>query len=177
MLESQLRGRTAVRSLEPSRVDIIPFWSTFLIIVASTKYMSPYLSTAIPAKIKPSAAVRLLAWRQALSCLQDGEIYSLPLFLPPFQPEHRSWNPPTTHSSAKVMAPSRFILQSFKESHRNPKHAKDPAECISLFLDSNSLIYHINPGKKLSHNFTQKFEALLSSSEEYNEDEEFLEIF
>lgn len=48
MLESQLSGRTAVRSLEPSRVEMIPFWSTFRIMVASTKYMSPFLSTAIP---------------------------------------------------------------------------------------------------------------------------------
>ena len=48
MLESQLRGRTAVRSLEPSKVEMIPFWSTLRIMVASTKYMSPFLSTAIP---------------------------------------------------------------------------------------------------------------------------------
>lgn len=48
MLESQLSGRTAVRSLEPSKVEMIPFWSTFRIMVASTKYMSPFLSTAIP---------------------------------------------------------------------------------------------------------------------------------
>lgn len=48
MLESQLSGRTAVRSLEPSRVEMIPFWSTFRIMVASTKYISPFLSTAIP---------------------------------------------------------------------------------------------------------------------------------
>lgn len=48
MLESQLSGRTAVRSLDPSRVEIIPFWSTFRIMVASTKYMSPFLSTAMP---------------------------------------------------------------------------------------------------------------------------------
>lgn len=52
MLESQLSGRTAVRSLEPSRVEMIPFWSTFRIMVASTKYMSPFLSTAIPVKDK-----------------------------------------------------------------------------------------------------------------------------
>lgn len=48
MLESQLSGRTAVRSLEPSKVEMIPFWSTLRIMVASTKYMSPFLSTAIP---------------------------------------------------------------------------------------------------------------------------------
>ena len=48
MLESQLRGRTAVRSLALIRVDMMPFWSTLRIIVASTKYMSPFLSTAMP---------------------------------------------------------------------------------------------------------------------------------
>lgn len=52
MLESQLSGRTAVRSLEPSRVEMIPFWSTFRIMVASTKYMRPFLSTAIPEQDK-----------------------------------------------------------------------------------------------------------------------------
>lgn len=50
MLESQLSGRTAVRSLAPSRVEMIPFWSTLRIMVASTKYISPFLSTAIPLK-------------------------------------------------------------------------------------------------------------------------------
>lgn len=48
MLVSQLRGRTAVRSLAPSRVEMMPFWSTLRIMVASTKYISPFLSTAIP---------------------------------------------------------------------------------------------------------------------------------
>lgn len=48
MLLSQLSGRTAVRSLAPRSVEMIPFWSTFLIMVASTKNISPFLSTAIP---------------------------------------------------------------------------------------------------------------------------------
>lgn len=50
MLESQLSGRTVVRSLAPSRVEMMPFWSTLRIMVASTKYISPFLSTAIPVK-------------------------------------------------------------------------------------------------------------------------------
>lgn len=50
MLESQLSGRTAVRSLAPRRVEMMPFWSTLRIMVASTKYISPFLSTAIPVK-------------------------------------------------------------------------------------------------------------------------------
>lgn len=48
MLESQLSGLTAVRSLAPSRVEMMPFWSTLRIMVASTKYISPFLSTAMP---------------------------------------------------------------------------------------------------------------------------------
>lgn len=67
-------------------------------------------------------------------------------------------------------------FRALKKTTEIPKQAKDPAECISLFLDSHS-VYYINPNKKLSPNFTQKFEALPSSSEESNEDEEFLEIF
>lgn len=50
MLESQLSGRTAVRSLAPSRVEMMPFWSTLRIMVASTKYISPFLSTAMPSE-------------------------------------------------------------------------------------------------------------------------------
>ncbi|TNN35182.1 hypothetical protein EYF80_054655 [Liparis tanakae] len=48
MLESQLSGRTAVRSLAPSSVEMTPFWSTLRIMVASTKYIRPFLSTAMP---------------------------------------------------------------------------------------------------------------------------------
>lgn len=50
MLESQLSGRTAVRSLAPRSVEMMPFWSTLRIMVASTKYISPFLSTAMPAR-------------------------------------------------------------------------------------------------------------------------------
>lgn len=56
MLVSQLSGRTAVKSLAPSRVEMIPFWSTFRIMVASTKYISPFLSTAIPVKAEMNTA-------------------------------------------------------------------------------------------------------------------------
>lgn len=46
--ESQLRGRAEVKSLKPSSVDMIPFWSTRRIIVPSTKKITPYLSTVMP---------------------------------------------------------------------------------------------------------------------------------
>lgn len=150
MLESQLRGRTAVRSLEPSRVDIIPFWSTFLIIVASTKYMSPYLSTAIPANIKTrhqggSEAPSFKAGFLLLTSWQDGDVCSLPLFFPPFQPEHRSWNPPSACYSVLLnkwhQAGLSFGALKKRKPQKSPKHAKEPAECISLFLNSNSVWY------------------------------------
>lgn len=51
MLESQLSGLTAVRSLAPSRVEMMPFWSTLRIMVASTKYINPFLSTAMPLRV------------------------------------------------------------------------------------------------------------------------------
>lgn len=34
--------------MAPNRVEMMPFWSTLRIMVASTKYMRPFLSTAIP---------------------------------------------------------------------------------------------------------------------------------
>lgn len=46
--ESQLRGRAEVKSLKPSRVDMIPFWSMRRIMVPSTKKITPYLSTVMP---------------------------------------------------------------------------------------------------------------------------------
>lgn len=52
MLESQLSGRMVVRSLAPRSVEMIPFWSTLRIMVASTKYISPFLSTAIPVRAR-----------------------------------------------------------------------------------------------------------------------------
>lgn len=58
MLESQLSGRTAVRSLVLIRVEMMPFWSTLRIMVASTKYIRPFLSTAIPDRQKDGGRVR-----------------------------------------------------------------------------------------------------------------------
>ena len=52
MLMSQVRGRADVRSLEPRSVDMMPLWSTLRIVVPSTKYISPFLSTAIPVEAK-----------------------------------------------------------------------------------------------------------------------------
>ncbi len=49
---SQLRGRAEVRSLKPSRVEMIPFWSILRIMVPSTKKITPYLSTVMPADKK-----------------------------------------------------------------------------------------------------------------------------
>lgn len=46
---SQLRGRAEVRSLNPRRVEMIPFWSILRIMVPSTKKITPYLSTVMPA--------------------------------------------------------------------------------------------------------------------------------
>lgn len=46
---SQLRGLAEVRSLKPSRVEIMPFWSILRIMVPSTKKITPYLSTVMPA--------------------------------------------------------------------------------------------------------------------------------
>lgn len=46
---SQLRGRAEVRSLKPNRVEMIPFWSILRIMVPSTKKITPYLSTVMPA--------------------------------------------------------------------------------------------------------------------------------
>lgn len=46
--ESQLRGLAEVRSLEPRNVEMIPFWSIRRIMVPSTKYTKPNLSTAMP---------------------------------------------------------------------------------------------------------------------------------
>lgn len=46
--ESQLKGRAEVRSLKPSSVEMIPFWSIRRIMVPSTKKMVPYLSTVMP---------------------------------------------------------------------------------------------------------------------------------
>lgn len=46
--ESQLRGRAEVRSLKPSNVEMIPFWSIRRIMVPSTKKTVPYLSTVMP---------------------------------------------------------------------------------------------------------------------------------
>ena len=48
MLMSQVRGRAEVRSLDPRMVEMIPFWSTLRMVVPSTKYISPFLSTAMP---------------------------------------------------------------------------------------------------------------------------------
>ena len=64
MLVSQLSGRTAVRSFAPSRVEMMPFWSTLRIMVASTKYISPFLSTAIPV----SAETDCQEWKVFLRC-------------------------------------------------------------------------------------------------------------
>lgn len=71
MLESQLSGRTAVRSLEPSKVEMIPFWSTFRIMVASTKYMSPFLSTAMPDQDKQWECV---SWRSRACGGRGGDV-------------------------------------------------------------------------------------------------------
>lgn len=49
---SQLRGRAEVRSLKPRRVEMIPFWSILRIMVPSTKKITPYLSTVMPADEK-----------------------------------------------------------------------------------------------------------------------------
>lgn len=46
--ESQLKGRAEVRSLKPSSVEMMPFWSIRRIMVPSTKKTVPYLSTVIP---------------------------------------------------------------------------------------------------------------------------------
>lgn len=46
--ESQLNGRAEVRSLKPSSVEMIPFWSIRRIMVPSTKKMVPCLSTVMP---------------------------------------------------------------------------------------------------------------------------------
>lgn len=49
---SQLRGRAEVKSLKPRRVEMIPFWSILRIMVPSTKKITPYLSTVMPADKK-----------------------------------------------------------------------------------------------------------------------------
>lgn len=55
---SQLRGLAEVRSLKPSRVEIIPFWSILRIMVPSTKKITPYLSTVMPADRKSADGQR-----------------------------------------------------------------------------------------------------------------------
>lgn len=52
---SQLRGRAEVRSLKPRRVEMIPFWSILRIMVPSTKKITPYLSTVMPADKKSTS--------------------------------------------------------------------------------------------------------------------------
>lgn len=63
--ESQLRGRAEVKSLKPSRVDMIPFWSMRRIMVPSTKKITPYLSTVMPGWEREDG------WRGMNLCWED----------------------------------------------------------------------------------------------------------
>ena len=98
MLESQLRGRTAVRSLEPSKVEMIPFWSTLRIMVASTKYMSPFLSTAIPEWGKQHKCVSwqgtgLLGWWWWWGCPTTHYLLGWGTWLDSTLKSHLRWHP------------------------------------------------------------------------------------
>ena len=98
MLESQLRGRTAVRSLEPSKVEMIPFWSTLRIMVASTKYMSPFLSTAIPEWGKQHKCVSwqgtgLVGWWWWWGCPTTHYLLGWGTWLDSTLKSHLRWHP------------------------------------------------------------------------------------